>query len=203
MDGSYVQDAFEHHNTLAFKRREIGILEQRYGRTLHWCNRDWRNDHRGWRGLKPVRFKPDDPFVNDVMKCLVDEPQDIKHQTRDGFIYTGNMVLAAQSLARRDKINHDRTQKATRRLQAAQQGMGLEQEMRAKDAGQVHKYAETNAGRDAFRQFSHTRGEHGSPAHGLSQATAIEPQVHVQPAKTMVFFPSTQSRPASRGRGRK
>lgn len=203
MDGGYVQDAFEHHNTLTFRAKALRTLEARYGRTLHWCNRSWRNDHRGWRGLKPVAYKPDEPFCNDVLKCLADEPIDIQHQTRDGFIYTGNMVLAAQSLARRTKISDARTEKATRRLQAAQQGLTLDSEMRSADMGHVHRYAKTNAGRDAFRQFSHTRGEHGQPAHGLSQAIAPEPQVHVQPAKTTVFFPTTVSRPASRGRGRK
>lgn len=199
MTEQYVQDTFtEHHNTLSFRPRRLRILERRYGRSLHWCNRDWRNNHRGWRGLVPVRYNPKEPFCQDVLKCLAEPPTDIKQQTRDGLVYTGNMVLASIPLRRKRRISAERVAKATHRLQVAQQGMVQDQHLRDRDLGRVHRYAEATHGQSVG--FSHTRGTGGPPAHGLQPLQAPSQAVNV--TRSTVFFPKITARPSSRGRGR-
>ncbi len=187
-----LRDTFSNHNTLAFHDRRLRILQRRYGRTLHWCNRSWRNEHRGWRGLRPVRFDPKDPFCQDVLACLKEDPVDIEHQTRDSMIHTGNMVLASVPLRLKQKIDRERVLRASHKLTQIQDGqpVPLAEEIRT---------AKVSRSTQPMRSsLSHTRGQYGPDVlRGISSQAARPTRVVT---RSSVFIPDLNSRVSSRGR---
>lgn len=92
-DAELLSEIFSNQNPLAFDQKAVAELRAKHGVVPTWANRRWRSEMRGWNGLRPVSAKPDDLLHKAVVKCLKIELIDLEHQTSDGMIRQGDLVL--------------------------------------------------------------------------------------------------------------